>query len=126
MNPLSTLINDSLQRFEEKFASLCLVNKFNEKKYWKPDACGYDPKDVEAPLDKFFPEKIAAVLKPVITQSNLSIIQAIKEKCEKMKGHPCVFCKTRKGKCHCLVHDAALSTLQTWLQEAEDLISNQR
>lgn len=53
-----TIIETIEKEFEEEFAKLCIVNKFGENKYWKPDAQGYSPEDMEASLDKFFPERV--------------------------------------------------------------------
>lgn len=118
MNPLSHLINDSLQRFEK---SLMFLFRSNHAPYYNFLKRSGDGK------------KFIELVESHLIASNLSVIQAMKEKClgMQMKHEHSKDCEEDESWCREYQRDAdalnhALSTISNWLQEAEDLISNKK
>ena len=111
-NSLSHLINDSLQRFEELIGIVPEYAQYLVDKYTKDSCCVVCGHPVKG-------NTVVKQLKSHLTQSQLSLIQAIKEKCLGMKIEVQVT-DFQIG------YDKSLSTLSNWLQEAEDLISKKK
>lgn len=52
----------STERILKEFNEKCILTKDGKCKYWRPEAFGYSENDREAPLDKFFPERVKSFL----------------------------------------------------------------
>lgn len=74
--------------WEEEFDKHCEVNIYGECKYWKPETFGYAPHDMEASMDKFFPEQIKKLIRSLIKSAEgrlkLKIKDMICEKCNNL------------------------------------------
>ena len=88
--------------------------KENREKWYKT-SLGYD----DSPSGKTIDNVVRGIAQGHFSSSTIDILDTIEKWCEGAKGHPCVFCKTRKGKCHCLVHDAALTLLQDFIKQTK-------
>lgn len=75
MNNLSQIKKEILKEFDKK----CIVNKDGHCKYFNPEAFGYDKDDNEAPVYKFFPEKIKEMFSKALDQ----VAHAVIEYCDK-------------------------------------------
>lgn len=122
-NPLPTLINDSLQKFEA-----CVGTKIRDDGVhidFICKSCGQQwGEEEKAPRCSSF---FNAQMDKRIIQSNLSVIQAMKEKVNEMMGEHTDACGDSPLKeCNPNCPQKYLSTLSNWLQEAEDLISNKK
>ena len=120
MNPLSTLINDSLQRFEE------LLSLYMKNFKCQCETCKhYHISDCTKNLgcNACHPRFISSHL----TQSQLSIIQAMKKKVDAtLKYQQLDKPEELQDKAYNLGVEHTVTLLSSWLQEAEDLISKKK
>lgn len=57
------------ENWRERFDKLCVLTEDGKCKYWNPSAFGYQDTDMEAPLDKFFPEHIKSFISREISEA---------------------------------------------------------
>jgi hypothetical protein len=66
LSDIPALLAEAVRRREEKLRknlkTLCRVNREGKCKYWDVAKFGYDKGDLDAPLDKFFPEEVLSLL----------------------------------------------------------------
>ena len=92
--------------------------KENRERFESEGRFDFDFMDRSGKLNRLSPDGVSQI-KSLLSSSIIDILDTIEKWCEGAKGHPCVFCKTRKGKCHCLVHDAALTLLQDFIKQTK-------